>query len=349
MTLPVERDAFFDNVKFLAIVLVVCGHAWGPLADDPDGFRVLSSAYTLVYLFHMPLFIAVCGYFTRSYARDPAGPKRLRRLLLTTLVPYLIFGSLYTLFRNLTRGGDWTPMNLVEPYYLTWFLLALFLWRLTSPFWLLVRWPVTISVLASLAVGAAEPRDLAVAQFLQFLPFFVIGLTIRPEWLDRLRAVRRRRPVALAVFAVTLAGCYLYVPVARGEWLYRRSGHDELDVSLAQWWLHSAVQGVVAIVLCLAFLALVPTSRRRWTGFGEGTQFTYLLHGFVVQGALAWGAYRWDLWTHPAGQVLITLLGIGLSVVLASAVVRRATGWIVEPPLAWLFTPAKPVTSTNAG
>ena len=55
------RHAFFDNAKILAIVLVVCGHTWGPLSEDVGDFRVLRSLYMVVYLFHMPLFIVICG------------------------------------------------------------------------------------------------------------------------------------------------------------------------------------------------------------------------------------------------------------------------------------------------
>ena len=273
------------------------------------------------------------------------------RLLRTTLLPYLVFATLYTLFRNLTHdespfSGDWTPMQLVEPWYLTWFLMALFLWRLTAPIWRLVRWPITISIIASLAVGADQPRDLALGQVLQFLPFFVLGMTIRPELIDRIRNLRWRRPVAVVVFAGALAGCYLYVPVARSEWLYRRSGHADLDVSIIHWWLHSATQGAVALLLCVAFLALVPTNRYGWTALGEGTQYTYLLHGFFIQGALAWGFYRFEIWRTAVGQVLITVLAVGLAFALAAPVVRVTTRWIVEPRWGWLFRPLEPSRRT---
>ena len=45
-----QRDAFFDNAKYLAIVLVATGHAWEPLRD---GSRAVSALYLLVYAFHM--------------------------------------------------------------------------------------------------------------------------------------------------------------------------------------------------------------------------------------------------------------------------------------------------------
>lgn len=46
-----KRDAFFDNAKYLAIVLVAMGHAWEPLRGDS---RAAAALYITVYTFHMP-------------------------------------------------------------------------------------------------------------------------------------------------------------------------------------------------------------------------------------------------------------------------------------------------------
>lgn len=43
------RDAFFDNAKYLAIVLVAVAHSWEPLKGDS---RTLQAAYMFVYAFH---------------------------------------------------------------------------------------------------------------------------------------------------------------------------------------------------------------------------------------------------------------------------------------------------------
>lgn len=58
------RNPFFDNAKYLAIVLVAMGHAWEPLTD---GSRAAEAFYMTVYTFHMPAFIIISGYFSRSF------------------------------------------------------------------------------------------------------------------------------------------------------------------------------------------------------------------------------------------------------------------------------------------
>ena len=88
------RDAYFDNAKYLTIVLVACGHAWEPLTY---GSRASTAALPAVYAFHMPAFILISGYFSRSF--DMA-PDRLRRLITGIVVPYVVFEIAYTLFNR---------------------------------------------------------------------------------------------------------------------------------------------------------------------------------------------------------------------------------------------------------
>src|SRR3954464_14782208 len=72
---PDQRDAFFDNAKFLLITLVVIGHTLTTLTSKSDGAR---AAYYWIYAFHMPAFIIVAGYFAQQATFDD---KRARRLV----------------------------------------------------------------------------------------------------------------------------------------------------------------------------------------------------------------------------------------------------------------------------
>jgi hypothetical protein len=68
------RDPYFDNAKYLAILLVAIGHAWTPLLSDS---RAATALYMFVYAFHMPAFIMIAGYFSRSFTGRPDQLKRL--------------------------------------------------------------------------------------------------------------------------------------------------------------------------------------------------------------------------------------------------------------------------------
>src|SRR3954466_11640603 len=143
------RDPYFDNAKFLAVVLVVIGHAWEPLRAANVGGRALEAAQTFVYAFHLPVFIVMCGYFSRGFV---AGRDRTRKLVGAIVVPYVLFSVAYPLWAGLLAGRHvgWDPL---EPYYLTWFLPALLLWRLSTPLWRQLRFPITAALLISMLAG----------------------------------------------------------------------------------------------------------------------------------------------------------------------------------------------------
>ncbi len=56
-----QRDPFFDNAKFLLIMLVLIGHV---ITINRADNRINLATYNWIYTFHMPLFIFISGYFT---------------------------------------------------------------------------------------------------------------------------------------------------------------------------------------------------------------------------------------------------------------------------------------------
>jgi fucose 4-O-acetylase-like acetyltransferase len=332
------RDAFFDNAKLLATVLVVFGHTWGPLVGSPDEERGVRALYLLVYAFHMPLFVMISGHFSRSFAADASHPGRLRKLITSTIVPYVIFATAYQLYDNFRRGEP-QSVDLVTPFYLTWFLVALFVWRITAAIWLNLRWPVLVATGIMLASGAASlSGDLDLARILQFLPFYVLGLTVRPSHLAWIRDTTWLRPVAVLVFVAALVAAYRYAPQLPAGWFYRHSGHAQLHVGWSTWALGALALAAVALVLSVAFLALVPAKHNMLTPLATGTQYVYLLHGFIVQFALAYKFQNSPFVRSIPGFLTISALAVLATLVLSTPPVRRLFGWAVEPRMAWAFT-----------
>jgi fucose 4-O-acetylase-like acetyltransferase len=322
------REAYFDNARFLAVVLVVAGHAWEPLR----GWRPVDAAHLFVYAFHLPVFVLVAGYLGGGLARSRA---RLLRLVTALALPYLIFDAGYALFAALAGGRRfvWSPLH---PYYLTWFLLALLVWRLSVPLWRRLRRPLPAAVLVSVAAGAVTlPATMAADRVVALLPFFVLGMRLRP---DHFAALRRPpvRAAASAVLAAALLGAYLLAGRLDPEWFHWRRGYGQLGYGAAgpallagaALWL--AVLAVAAL-LTAAFLALVPARRTWFTRFGSATLYAYLLHGFAVHGAVYAGWYRPAQAYGPAGAVAVTALAVALTFLLVTRPVRLATRWAVAP------------------
>lgn len=188
--------------------------------------RVLEALYTVVYAFHMPAFIIISGYFSRSFDMRP---DRLKRLVTGVAVPYVLFETAYSLFDRFVWDAPDQAISLLDPWYLTWFLAALFVWRLTTPVWKLVRWPLPLAVCLAL-LASVSPEigdDLDLQRVLQFLPFFVLGLFMKPE---HFQLVRRRevRILSVPVLAAALLVGYWAVPRMNTAWFFHRDSAQEL-------------------------------------------------------------------------------------------------------------------------
>ncbi|MFC8089748.1 acyltransferase family protein [Streptomyces sp. NPDC057301] len=327
-----QRDAFFDNAKYAAIVLVAVGHAWEPLRD---GSRTVSALYMLVYAFHMPAFIVISGYFSRSF---DGRPQQLRRLVTGLVVPYVVFETAYTLFTRWTDQEPDRPISLLDPLYLTWFLASLFLWRLSAPLWRRGRMPLPLALAVAMlaTLSPSIGNDLDLQRTLQFLPYFVLGLLLRPE---HFRMVRRRavRIAAVPVFAGAFVVAYWAVPRMAGAWFYHRDSAEELGAP--QWYgaVMTPVLFACSLVLVACFLAWVP-GRRMWcTVLGVGTLYGYLLHGFVAQASKYFGWYDPAWMQQPIGPVVVGAVAAVVVTVLCTPPVRRALRFAVEPDMRWLF------------
>ena len=322
------RDPYFDNAKFLGILLVVVGHFWTSLRDD----TAVMSAYTFIYLFHMPAFIVIAGYFARGF---DFAPRKTKRLVTGIVIPYVIFETAYSIYGWMIgeRGND---ISLLDPYFLTWFLMALFLWRVTAPIWELLRWPVAIAVVVALLAGVTNDVAPDILRALTLLPFFVVGLTIRPDVIGRLRGLPARA-IAVATLVAGLVSVAMMQDDFDYEWIYWRADYATLEVSTIGGFVGRGLMLLVGFALTAAFLTLVPRRRTWFTPLGAGTLYAYLLHGFFVK---AFTAAGWDERVDSRWAVLaITVAAVVLATALMLLPVRRAMRWAVEPTAAWLFRP----------
>ncbi|MFJ8841866.1 acyltransferase family protein [Streptomyces cyaneofuscatus] len=334
-----RRDPYFDNVKYLAIVLVAVAHAWEPVMD---GSRATRALYMIVYTFHMPAFILISGYFSRTF--DMSSPK-VKRLITGVAVPYVLFETAYSLFKRYVDDSPDTSISLVDPLYLTWFLIALFIWRVTTPIWLTLRHPLpvalAIAMLASISPDIGDDLDLQ--RVFQFLPFFVLGLLMKPE---HFQLVRRRevRLLALPLFAGALLFAYWIAPRMQLGWLYRANSAQEMD---APWWSGAVMSLALfgcALALTIGFLAWVPRRHLWFTVLGAGTICGYLLHGFLIKGAVYTGLFDRHTWlSGPVGLVLVSVVAAGAVTLMCSPPVARALKFATEPDMKWAFRkdPAK--------
>ncbi|MEU9830395.1 acyltransferase family protein [Streptosporangium sp. NPDC048047] len=323
-----KREPYLDNVKFVLIALVVTGHSLVPTLAAHSS----KAAYLFIYTFHMPAFVLVSGYLGRNFWNSNA---KINKLVDTMLVPYAVVELGYALLR-FAVGQKWT-LTIIDPAWLNWYLLALVLWRISTPIWNRMRQPVLVALVISMVAGFSEiSGDFSIDRFFGLLPFYVIGLVLKPEHFDLLKPLWVRITGGI-VLAGGAAGAILIAPHVSLKPVYYRYSFKSMDMS---WWLGLGVRGAMllaGLALSVALLAVVPRRRTWFSDLGTRTLYAYLLHGVVVLVAKdqKWLSVPWLY--GPLGVIAIASSALVLAIILCLPVTRTAFKWLLEPRLVWLY------------
>jgi fucose 4-O-acetylase-like acetyltransferase len=317
------RDPWLDNAKMALVTLVVVGHSWTLLPDT----GLMGHLYDFLYVWHVPAFVLVTGYLSRSFAYTR---RRMWQLVRTVVVPYLLFECALALFR-VYAGGEELANLFQDPHWPMWYLAALFFWRLLTPVFRPMWGGIAVAVLVSLVAGMYAGDTLDIARVLGLLPFFVMGLKATPERLELLRK-RPAQVAALGVFAAIWVLTTWTDVWASTEWLYYRSRYDEMGFGddLNALLVRVVVLAAGTLGAC-AFLALVPRLNGWFTRMGAWTLVVYLFHGFFVKGVSYAGYVGWAE-THPVISFAVTTLAaMLLALLLASRPVATRLDNLVDP------------------
>lgn len=319
-----ERDAYLDNAKGLLIVLVVIGHAIEQAHDTMAG----NALYVLIYSFHMPAFVLITGYLTRGFKATPRG---YLKIVTTLLVPYVVFQILHRLCSTVLAGDPFT-LRLLDPEWTLWFLLATAWWRALAPLLMKLPHRLPIAVAVSLGVGFLPelPSILALNRTLTLLPFFVLGLSIRPRHLELVKK-HFSRGSGLITFAILAAMAWgIQGAIPNDTFFYNASFH-ELSGSSGQAILYRLATLTTGVVGTCAVLAIVPLQRTWWTHLGRFSMYVYMLHAIVLHVLRTFELVNWP---DSAGDIsLVAAAAVALSLVLASRPVRKVTKPVVQPPV----------------
>lgn len=268
-----KRDFLFDNYKALLIVLVIIGH----FTDLNYGNNAL--LYNLKWLissFHMPAFIFISGYFSKRQ-------HSLLQLVQKLLIPYLVYECVYYLLYTFILHKP-TGLYLLYPKFSLWYILALFAWRLATPYFRKIPGHMVIAVAAGLLIGLSGMKDnfLSIPRILVFYPYFLAGYHMERDFFTRMRT----RKVRLLSGAGLLTGALFLVfdslhKTYDPKICYGRYNYDYLG--------QAPLEGMLVRLICygagfaLTFLvAFVMTERDAFFSIlGRRTMPIYIFHGLV--------------------------------------------------------------------
>lgn len=170
-----KRVDLFDTTKFLLIFLVVYGHMLQPYRE----ISYNSELYSLIYSFHMPLFIIISGYFSKRKQEREVFIRDSLRLLET-----FVFLHLLSIVYELLSQGDINLSKILVPGFASWYILCLLIWRCVLRFipdkWLEAPYYCfLLTIVVSLSAGYIPVGGvLAIQRSFSMFPFFILGFLL---------------------------------------------------------------------------------------------------------------------------------------------------------------------------
>lgn len=275
MTVSVrKRDYLFDNYKALLIFLVVLGH----FTDLNAGNNLF--LYTLKWFisaFHMPAFIFVSGYFSK---KDAPVSKLIEKLL----IPYVVYECLYYLLYIYVLNKP-TGLYLLCPKFSLWYILALFFWRLATPYVKKIPHHMILAIAAGLLIGCSDMKDnfLSIPRILVFYPYFLAGIHFDREMLTRHRANIRYRFYAASGVLIFIAFLILDPLHKMGsvKAFYGRYNYDFLNLTPIQGIAIRILVYLAGFGLTYAVALLMTEKELKISYLGIRTMPIYLFHGLL--------------------------------------------------------------------
>lgn len=198
-----QRSSYWDNIKGLLMLLTVFAHILFPWQDRSE---FINRTVDCIYLFHMPAFVFVSGFFGKSERSRSFGE------IIKLIVLYFIFNSV--------MGFTYGFTSLLQPMYSYWYLVALVVWRLTAHYIAKFRWIQLILFVIAVFAGFYPDIDntFAAARIIGFYPYYMMGYRLDEERSAELvsRKYSKRAvvgiPAALvtAVMSFAAAGYFQY-------------------------------------------------------------------------------------------------------------------------------------------
>ncbi|PLS02746.1 acyltransferase family protein [Neobacillus cucumis] len=325
MAVTSKRSKFFDNAKFILIFLVVFGHIISPLKEQ-DG--ILFTLYSVIFLFHMPAFILISGYFAKGYKKKGYFIKSVKKIL----IPYFIFQIIYSVYYFLIGKEEKLAFDFLHPHWTLWFLLSLFFWNILLYAFAKLKWlGFAIAIILGIAIGYVDNAGsfLSLSRTFVFFPYFLLGFLLNANQLKRVVRAKYALPIGIFIILATMLFFGLGFPKDAVPWLLGDTSYENMGGMVWSDGLVRMLQYVLTLLVVFGFLALIPSTQYKLTKIGERTLYVYLFHGFIVKSIQAMVPDE-SLEFLSGNYFLLLFLSFFICQILGSYFIKKYTRPLVE-------------------
>ena len=189
-----ERLKFIDNLKAFAIVLVFIGHSIQYLGCEWGG-QYNCLAFNLIYSFHMPLFMALSGFFFSSSLNMPFS-EMVKKKSLYILLPAIIWSIPKMVFTRNILG---------VLIYNLWFLKSV--WICYLIFYVILRlFDKKIAYTIIMLISLFAPLEVLPGYLNWMLPCFMLGIILKDHW----SYINQNKHLLYICLVIFIMSFYLY-------------------------------------------------------------------------------------------------------------------------------------------
>ena len=267
-----SRNYFLDNYKALLILLVVTGHFIEPCHTNNAFLEALK---WIIFSFHMPAFIFISGFFSK---KDMSFEKLIQKLV----IPYFVYEFLYYFLYVFIIHKE-TGLYLNRPKFSLWYLMALFFWRVLTPYVRKIPGNMFIAFTAGLLVGFTELGNFfSIPRTLVFYPFFLAGYYFQESWFEALRRHWKALTFGLSAFVALFLGLTALSGTELTTFIfYGRYSYQDMNMPGIEGLLVRAGCYAISFLALFALCAFIPRKQHFFSVLGVRTMPIYLFHGMI--------------------------------------------------------------------
>lgn len=302
------------------IILVVFGH----MIENME-IGTVDWIYRVIYLFHMPFFIFITGYF--SYFNP-------KKLILKDIWLLLMFQTLYILFNTIILKKSWDiNLQYTTPYWILWYLMVIIGYQFLIPFLDSHDKRIQIMEIAlAFSIGILSGYDatigyyLSLSRFFTFLPFFILGYYVKRNEKTLCNIFSNNmftKIIILFTFFLSIYSIYwikeyqISRNILLGSYAYKEcEGSGLLRVLIyifAMCWM-------IFLIKCIPSKKISIIS---W--LGQNTLAIYLSHGFIVRLMMKYNFFHYSAWSN---MLLACLCTIAICIVFGNSYYAKIFSYI---------------------
>lgn len=296
-----KRDYYFDTLKGLLILFVITGNSL-ELASPQN----INTHYFILflYMFHMPMFTFVSGYFCKLSKRTTVQKVK------STFKLYFFAQLSYIIFYKYILGNSGYKFELLYSQWTLWYLLSLTCWYILSDYvgnkkiWLIGSIIVSLILGFDNSIGSLG----SVSRTIFFFPFFLAGMSFKKEYVDILKKHRLKLLIGSIIMLILL---YIFSHSIKIELLFELSSYSSYYDNLLFPLSIRAFHYIGAFLIGGFILTLVPNFKTILSPIGKNSLILYLLHGAISNILIGRGIARYtNIFTLILSELLIIAVTI---------------------------------------